>query len=243
MGLAAWAAATRMTATRSAGRATPILRTGSSCGVRSGTNIRIAALRARTAAPATAAPGPSGAPSDQTPPRTVMQQSPKRIVTERSGAGPGTPAAPRTRKPAAPTSQQAPAARIQTFRQASRWLSALPVHPFPQRRHVRGVMPAMPGVEAEHAVESDPAVVGVEKRTLEVLRGHRPQHGVPAVVERLEEKQRHFDRRSPRVGELGPAVLFIRLDRRLVLGQRQLEADVGVHMAVRHVVDDLPDGP
>ena len=40
-----------------------------------------------------------------------------------------------------------------------------------------------------------------------------------------------------------PRRLVVRLDRRVVFGQRQLEADVGVHVAVGHVVHDLTHGP
>src|SRR5436305_175072 len=46
-----------------------------------------------------------------------------------------------------------------------------------------------------------------------------------------------------RVLERRPAALVVRLDGRLFFGQRPLEADVTVDVAVGEVVDDLPDGP
>jgi hypothetical protein len=45
------------------------------------------------------------------------------------------------------------------------------------------------------------------------------------------------------VSQLRPERLVVRLDRRDVLGQRELEADVRVEVTVGHVVHDLPHGP
>ena len=44
-------------------------------------------------------------------------------------------------------------------------------------------------------------------------------------------------------GSIGPAVFHVRLDGRRIFGQGQLEADVGVHVALGHVMGDLPHGP
>ena len=78
---------------------------------------------------------------------------------------------------------------------------------------------------------------------LEVFGAHRSEDGVPALVEGFEEGERDLDGRLLHVGELGPAVFGVGLDGGLVLGQAELEADVGVHVAVRHVMDHLADGP
>ena len=48
---------------------------------------------------------------------------------------------------------------------------------------------------------------------------------------------------ASRVGEFGPLGFLVGLDRRLVFGEREPQADEGVHVAVGDVVDDLADGP
>src|SRR5215470_2069315 len=65
----------------------------------------------------------------------------------------------------------------------------------------------------------------------------------PALVERVEQRQRDLDRRIFCFRQFCPAVLHIGTNRRFVFGKRQLEPNVGVHVAVRDVMRDLTHGP
>src|SRR5208283_3854893 len=62
-------------------------------------------------------------------------------------------------------------------------------------------------------------------------------------MQRVEQRQRDLNRRRLRICQFGPAILRIRLDRRLLFSERQLEADIGVHMAVGNMMRGLAHGP
>jgi hypothetical protein len=62
-------------------------------------------------------------------------------------------------------------------------------------------------------------------------------------VQRIEEAERHFGIARGGVRELGPRRLVVRLDRRILFRERELEARVGVQVAVGDVVDELVYGP
>src|ERR1700688_2453203 len=83
----------------------------------------------------------------------------------------------------------------------------------------------------------------MHQRALPVGRGHPSQRQVPASMQGFEQRQRRLDRRGPRLRQLHPQRLVVGTDGRLVLGQRQLAAEIGVQVAVRHMVDELADGP
>jgi len=61
--------------------------------------------------------------------------------------------------------------------------------------------------------------------------------------QRVAEKQRRFDRPVACIGQFRPKSLVKRLDHGLELGQRQPGADIPVHLCVRQMVHNLPDGP
>src|SRR5947207_575484 len=79
----------------------------------------------------------------------------------------------------------------------------------------------------------------VAKAAAEVGWIHRPQYRDPAEVQRIEQLQRNLYRDAARIDQLGPCGFVVRLDSRLVLGERKLEARVRVDMTVGHVVHDL----
>src|SRR5688572_26850821 len=62
-------------------------------------------------------------------------------------------------------------------------------------------------------------------------------------MKRVEQIERHIDRHLLRVRELCPCSLVVWLDRGLVLSQAELEANVGVHVTVGDVMDDLLHRP
>src|SRR5882724_2433098 len=81
------------------------------------------------------------------------------------------------------------------------------------------------------------------KRAREPAGREHPQQQHPPLVERPEQRQRRVDRRRPRLRQLGPAGLLVRLDGGGVLGQRELETGVSIQVTVRHMMDHLTDGP
>ena len=58
-------------------------------------------------------------------------------------------------------------------------------------------------------------------------------------MQRVEQIEGNLDRHMLRVGKLGPGGFVVRLDGRLILGQRQLEARVCVQVAVGDVMHEL----
>ena len=61
-------------------------------------------------------------------------------------------------------------------------------------------------------------------------------------VQRVNEDQRAIDGQA-RVGQARPRGLVVRLDGGPILGERELEADEGVGVAVGEVMHHLADGP
>src|SRR6185503_14008011 len=119
----------------------------------------------------------------------------------------------------------------------------LPAVLLPQSGDVRRVMTAMPRVEIEQVGQRHRPVFRVHDFARERRRIERPQEVDPARVDVLDQRQRYGDRGRLAIDGLGPQLLVVRLDRRIVLGHAQLEADVRVHVAVRDVVHDLPRRP
>ena len=62
-------------------------------------------------------------------------------------------------------------------------------------------------------------------------------------MEQRQKVQAHLDRQHAVISQLGPTLLIIGLDDRLLLGKRPLEADIAVQVAVGDVVGDLPKRP
>jgi hypothetical protein len=83
----------------------------------------------------------------------------------------------------------------------------------------------------------------MEEGTLPVGVGEFAEHEHPALVERIEQGERGFDGSALRLGQFGPEILHVGLDGGLVFGERQLETDVRVHVAIGNVMSDLAEGP
>jgi hypothetical protein len=71
---------------------------------------------------------------------------------------------------------------------------------------------------------------------------HGEQHGVPALMEAVEDLNRHA-RIERHVGELRPFGFVVRLDRGFVFSQRQPKTNKRVHMTVGEMVHDLAGRP
>ena len=69
------------------------------------------------------------------------------------------------------------------------------------------------------------------------------QEADPAGVELVQEHQGRLDRAAACVWQLGPSFLIVRPDGWLILGQGELVAYVGIHVAVRQVVSYLAHCP
>src|SRR5437899_11622368 len=75
------------------------------------------------------------------------------------------------------------------------------------------------------------------------VRGPPPAQQVyPANRQRGQELERRGDGRAG-LRCLGPLLLLVGSDRRSILGEPPLEAQVRVHVAVGQMMGDLPDGP
>ena len=82
----------------------------------------------------------------------------------------------------------------------------------------------------------------MEDRPLERGRRYGAQEVNPPLVERLEQSNRDVDRKT-HVRQLGPCLLVVRLDRRIVFRESQAEAGERVEVAVSHVMDGLTHRP
>src|SRR5581483_3724978 len=81
------------------------------------------------------------------------------------------------------------------------------------------------------------------KRALPIGAIDTAQNAHPAIVQSFKNREGSFDRRVGYVGQFRPGVFVVRFDDRLVFGERELETDVGVHVAFGDVMDHLPNGP
>ena len=105
------------------------------------------------------------------------------------------------------------------------------------------MMPSVPGVERRVSIEADGTQLGMLQGPLELLTREPAQERDPAPVERFQERERGGQVGDGSVGKLRPPRLVVGLDRGPVLRDGQLEADIGVHVAVRNMVDNLGHGP
>ena len=62
-------------------------------------------------------------------------------------------------------------------------------------------------------------------------------------MEGIEDVEAKPERRGGAIGEFGPELFFVGLDRGVVLGEGEAEAAVGIDVAVGDVVDELANGP
>src|SRR6266481_9780774 len=126
---------------------------------------------------------------------------------------------------------------------ATPMMELIPALLFAQLGDVRGVVTAVPPVKEEQPIHILQAGFRMAKRTRVLLRRDGSQQTNPAVVEGIQKFERNFDRCVLGIIEPGPIGLLVRLDRRFSFGQREPQPDVGVHVAVGHVVDYLAHSP
>ena len=119
----------------------------------------------------------------------------------------------------------------------------VPSHSFAQGGHLRGMVPAVPGIKTRVLSKGDKSNLRMPKRSLEVIRSKRLQQRHPSAVERFEQRKRYIDRRDTRIVKLGPTVLVVGLYRGFIFSQRELEPAVAVQVAVGNVMHDLPNSP
>src|SRR6266849_9911294 len=120
--------------------------------------------------------------------------------------------------------------------------NSLPAFLLAEFGDVGGVVFAVPLVNEQQPIDGALAMLGVDERPGEVLGFQGAPETVPAIVQGVEKGLRNRDWSGFGVDELCPAGFFVRADGGLVFGERQAQADVGVHVAVRDVMDDLADG-
>src|SRR3990172_1685586 len=180
------------------------------------------------------------APSRGSDPRTRRRWSRRSRARPRSGGSSGS---------SSPCSSACMWLRLPSLRQSRSWARPrLPERLPPplslsERFDVRHVVASVPGVEGHVLLQAHPAERGVMKRPGALLGAERAEEHHPPLVKRGKESERRLDGRVLAVLELRPGRLIVALDLRLVLGHRELEADVAVEVSVGKVVDDLPNGP
>jgi len=89
----------------------------------------------------------------------------------------------------------------------------------------------------------DEAALGVAEGVAELRLRQGLQQDHPALVQGREEAERCVHRGLTHVRRLRPQVLLVRLDRRPVLREGELEAHETIHVGVREVMDDLARRP
>src|SRR5215831_5189890 len=119
----------------------------------------------------------------------------------------------------------------------------LPTAAFAQGSDVRNVMAPMPGILRKQEIDSGEAPLWMTESARPVSRTESAQENHPAHVQIFKDGERRFDGRGFRVGEFSPKGLLISLDRRLILGERQLEAHERIHVTVSDMMNKLPDRP
>src|SRR5262249_44944512 len=110
-------------------------------------------------------------------------------------------------------------------------------------RDVRDVVSSMPGVDGQGIIERQKPDVRMPESSLEIVASHSSRNKHQAPMKRFDQRERDLRGGGARFFYLRPPRFIIRPDRRLALGQRELEANVGIQMAVRYVMDYLTHGP
>jgi hypothetical protein len=108
---------------------------------------------------------------------------------------------------------------------------------------VGGVMAGVPCIECQSRSKVLTAHLGVIVATLEVVCVKRFKQSHPASVQRADERERRLNGHTAAVGQVGPCSLVVGLDGGPFFGERELESDIGVGMAVRNVMHHLAHGP
>src|SRR5579862_2696874 len=107
-----------------------------------------------------------------------------------------------------------------------------PAHSLAQSGNVGGVVAGMPAVQGEVLVEPYGTVLGMLEGAGPILLREAGEQYHPAGVEALQKLQGKLDRTFAGIVQFGPLGFVVPLDRRIVLGQRQTEAAIAVHVAV-----------
>src|SRR5262245_54594497 len=101
----------------------------------------------------------------------------------------------------------------------------LPALAAAQGGDVRHVVAGVPAIDLRVLLDGEHAsVLRMHEGAAELGVRHAGVHLDPAAVQPVEHRERELDR-QPRVGERGQGVLVVRLDRRVILGERELHAD------------------
>src|SRR5258708_6213219 len=116
----------------------------------------------------------------------------------------------------------------------------LPAFCFAQFGDVSRVMRPVPTVNENEPIDISLAAIRMNQLSRKILQFERAQKQNPTRMERFKQYERSLDRCRPRISELGPFVLGVRFYGGSRFGERQLEAHIGVHVAIRYVMHQLP---
>ena len=118
----------------------------------------------------------------------------------------------------------------------------LPPHALAQAGDVRDVVARVPIVDGKIAGQSHAPAFGMDEALLEVIFRHGLEQADETRVQCVYEDQRAIDGQA-RVGQARPGGLVVGLDGGPILGERELEADKGIGVAVGEVMHHLANGP
>src|SRR5690348_2343356 len=104
-------------------------------------------------------------------------------------------------------------------------------------------MASVPGIKRQRVIERHRPALRMIEPALKISRGHSAKQVHPALMQRVHECERSFHRRVARIAQLSPARFIVWLYGGLVFRKRELEARVGVHVAVRDMMHYLLHGP
>lgn len=126
---------------------------------------------------------------------------------------------------------------------AAKGLASAPAAAPAKLADVRNVVPAVPSAQLDERVDRDDAPDGVAAASSEVLVAQPVQQIEEACVNRVGERQGHFDGHRSGVGELGPWDFVPRLYLRSVFGESDLHARVQNRVRVSDMMHDLTNRP
>src|SRR5580704_2005346 len=113
----------------------------------------------------------------------------------------------------------------------------------PDRHNVRDVMLAVPRIVSEVLLEANGATLRMMEGAKKIRLAHGFEQPHPTAVKPLQQAQGGLDGHAGTVRKIGPEPFIVRFDNGRLLGKRQLEPHVGVHVAIGQMMDHLPSSP
>jgi hypothetical protein len=109
--------------------------------------------------------------------------------------------------------------------------------------NVTEMVTAMPCIQGSNLIQpEDSSMFGMDVFAVPIMRAHVAEHHLKPWMDLFQHPKGRLHRQAV-IWKLRPAILRVGLDGRLVLGERELESNEAVQVAVGHMMHDLPDCP